>query len=868
MLLTRISPAANPSERHRIRILVVAGLVFTLAGGILLLFQLALWLIFEYPTIPLSDLFSDLMILGSGLTILYLVSIKRDNIAVWILLISLQAFALLQLTLDGNPLENLTGTFGLFLVIALGAVLLKNRQLLASYVVSAITYLAILQLWKSGIFPEPVPRNSSPPEMVFHFIAWVLTSGFVVVIIQSTTSSLKEQTRKLRQRVEIHQATEESLQESERQLSQIMDNLPGAVFRRKFPLDGSMDFLSKGVENLTGYPPDEFYGEGSRDWFSLVDVDDQKGIWAVIQKALSSGEGYQVEYRLTPKTGPLKWVWEQGQPIRTAEDVILEEGLIIDITQRKEAQREVKRHLSRLQALREIDRVISSSLELNEVLGVILREIQPLISFDTISIQLVHEQGTKIAACRGFDQPEKYLGMYIPFDPAFPNQDVIEQQQPIAAADIHKKYPGFVSDSDPESTHKIISWLGVPLISRGSPIGLIALDRHQMNPFTEQEISTATTFAGQAAIAVENARLFRKTNQQLKHLQSLHQIDQAIASSFDLRITLQMVLNQAIANLDVDAADVLLFDPELQTLSTAAIKGFANDDLNQATFQLGQGLPGKSALTQNSCLYSDEANKDLKKDPRINKEGFSSYGCQPLIAKGELEGVLEVYSHRPLPIDREWQSFFSALATQTAIAINNISRMENLHRDTNSLRISLDAILECCGKVMETHGLEPPGHTDAVYHATRMTAKAVALPEIDQQALLQGVLLHDLGLLFLDRELVLSSNPLAPEPDSPYRRHPIIATEVLSGVPALEKALDIPLYHHERWDGSGYPKGLSGIQIPPEARLFAVVDTWYILQHDYPNQLGLSPAQVEEYLENQAGHLFDPEMVAAFQKTL
>ena len=138
---------------------------------------------------------------------------------------------------------------------------------------------------------------------------------------------------------------------------------------------------------------------------------------------------------------------------------------------------------------------------------------------------------------------------------------------------------------------------------------------------------------------------------------------------------------------------------------------------------------------------------------------------------------------------------------------------------------------------------------------------------IEGEALLQvrrGALLHDIGKIAIPDCILLKPGELTSEEWVPMRQHPVYAYETLSSIPYLRPALDIPYCHHERWDGSGYPQGLTGEDIPLAARIFAVVDVWDALTSDRPYRNAWPEEKVEEYFHNQSGKKFDPKIVDTF----
>jgi len=130
----------------------------------------------------------------------------------------------------------------------------------------------------------------------------------------------------------------------------------------------------------------------------------------------------------------------------------------------------------------------------------------------------------------------------------------------------------------------------------------------------------------------------------------------------------------------------------------------------------------------------------------------------------------------------------------------------------------------------------------------------------------RGALLHDIGKMGIPDRVLLKPDRLTEDEKKIMRQHPVYAYELLSPIEYLEPALDIPYCHHERWDGSGYPRGLKGKQIPFAARIFAVVDVWDALRSDRPYRDAWPDARVREYLEKQTGKHFDPEIARTFLK--
>jgi response regulator RpfG family c-di-GMP phosphodiesterase len=130
----------------------------------------------------------------------------------------------------------------------------------------------------------------------------------------------------------------------------------------------------------------------------------------------------------------------------------------------------------------------------------------------------------------------------------------------------------------------------------------------------------------------------------------------------------------------------------------------------------------------------------------------------------------------------------------------------------------------------------------------------------------QGALLHDIGKLGIPDSILFKQDLLAVDEIEIMRRHPVLAYEMLQPIQFLGPALTIPYCHHEKWDGSGYPRGLKGEEIPLEARIFAIVDVWDSLSYDRPYRKAWSKEKIHAYLQEESGKYFDPKVVEAFIK--
>ena len=364
----------------------------------------------------------------------------------------------------------------------------------------------------------------------------------------------------------------------------------------------------------------------------------------------------------------------------------------------------------------------------------------------------------------------------------------------------------------------------------------------------------------------ERKRAEERIQRQLQRLAALRQVDMAITASLDLRVTLNVLLEQVTAQLGVHAADVLLLNPYTQTLEYAVGRGFRSSAIARSRLRLGEGHVGRTALKRQTVSIPNmrEAGEILERAQLLADEAFIAYYASPLIAKGQVQGLLEVFHRAPLAPDSDWLEFLEILAGQAAIAIDNSSLFDDLQRSNVELVRAYDATLEGWSRALELRDYETEGHSQRVTEMTLDMARAMDMSEAELAHVYRGALLHDIGKMGIPDSILLKPGPLTSEEWRIMRCHPVYAYEMLSPIAYLRPALDIPYCHHEKWDGTGYPRGLQGEQIPLAARIFAVADVWDALRSDRPYRPAWPEGRAWEYIREQAGKQFDPKVVKIF----
>jgi len=357
---------------------------------------------------------------------------------------------------------------------------------------------------------------------------------------------------------------------------------------------------------------------------------------------------------------------------------------------------------------------------------------------------------------------------------------------------------------------------------------------------------------------------------QLERMSALRAIDHAITSSVDLKLTLSILLTQLVKHLQIDAACILLWNTDTERLEYVAGLGFQTNSLSYTKLRLGEGYAGIAALEQRVIKkeYLSTRDTDFLRSPTFGQEGFVSYFGVPLIAKGQVKGILEIFNRSLINPEAEWLSFLEMLGGQAAIAVDNATLFNDLQRSNIEITSAYDATIEGWSRALDMRDHETEGHTQRVTEMTLQLAHRLEIPDKDITHIRRGATLHDIGKMGIPDHILLKPGPLTADEWKTMRQHPQYACALLSPIDYLRPAKNIPCYHHERWNGSGYPSGLKGKEIPLEARLFAIVDVYDALTSDRPYRSAWSKHVAFNYIQEQAGILFDPAIVNTFQNLI
>lgn len=580
--------------------------------------------------------------------------------------------------------------------------------------------------------------------------------------------------------------------------------------------------------------------------------DELRRKWEAHDQRAFQGELVHVEMVETSPQGETRDVLAVVGPIFDHDQVQGILGINIDITPLKLRERELQIMVNVANSLRAID----SRADIETTL---LAQVSDLFHLNAAA--LVHKalDQDEIIFDRGTGAWEYLTGQHLNAND--PCAQFLQSSEGIHSIDVEPSIPQALI---PLTGERVKSAVCIPLISDDRHKAGLWIGRREA--FTPNETHLLSGVTDIAANALQRIRYAGQKEIHLQRLSALRSIDLAISASLDIHLTLNILLNQVVSQLNVDAADVLLYSPESQTLQFGASRGFRFADLRSTQLRLGESHAGKVALERRIEFVQDLTKLDdlLVDGLKQAGEQFRSYVGVPLISKGEIQGVLEMFSLGLLYPDQDWFDFVDGVAAQAAIAVDNATLFDRTQRSITDLMVAYDATIEGWARVLEIREREPEGHTRRVTEWTLRLARKAGFSEDLLIQVRRGVFLHDIGKMAIPESILLKPDNLTDDEWQVMKRHPEYAYEMLSPILYLRPALDIPYCHHERWDGKGYPRGLKKDQIPMAARLFSVVDVWDALSNQRPNRDAWPEIKILSYIREQSGKMFDPEVVSLF----
>jgi len=419
-----------------------------------------------------------------------------------------------------------------------------------------------------------------------------------------------------------------------------------------------------------------------------------------------------------------------------------------------------------------------------------------------------------------------------------------------------------------ELTGGVSSILIVPMIVDNQVIGMIEVGAYR--PWNDDDIRILIALAEIAAYAIQRESLSEQKERQLQRLNTLREIDRMIVGNFDLSSTMHFLISQIAVQLKVDAVDILLTKENSSLISYEVGIGFHQPKSRETLITFNPG-PAEWVIVNNQPIFLPDI-KVSKWDSYFQSmagEKFTSYYAVPLNSKGRCVGVLEVFRRFMKNDDSEWEEFLGALAQQTAIAIENGQLVDKLTRANREMSFAYDRTIEGWARALDIRDHITGEHSQKVKEWTLMLAQAMGIRDPEELThIRRGATLHDIGKIGVPDQILNKPGPLTDEEWVIMRQHPNFARDMLYPIEFLRPAMEIPYSHHEKWDGTGYPQGLKGKEIPLSARIFAVIDVFNAITSERPYSKPWPIDKAVAYIREQGGKHFDPDVVNLFLKNV
>jgi PAS domain S-box-containing protein/putative nucleotidyltransferase with HDIG domain len=396
------------------------------------------------------------------------------------------------------------------------------------------------------------------------------------------------------------------------------------------------------------------------------------------------------------------------------------------------------------------------------------------------------------------------------------------------------------------------------------------VQRHKDGHLYPVEITTSMVIYGgrEMVLGIDRDISKRKEEEAARvkravELETLYQTSLEVNAQVELDELLQAILVRAITLVGANAGALYLMQEDDKSLEAVQLHNIRDIPI-RFKVDIGEGMIGTVAQTREVVIIEDYQTWPHRIE-RLEGVNFHRTMGVPMKLQNRVIGVLGIIDRQnPGEFTLDEIRLVSLFAEQAALAIENRQLYQGLQQSNLELSTAYEATIEGWSRALDLRDKETEGHTLRVTDLTLKMAKALGVSEDQMLHIRRGALLHDIGKMGVPDRILLKPDVLTDDEWEIMREHPVFAYEMLSKVEFLVPSLDIPYCHHEKWDGTGYPRQLKGEEIPLVARIFAVADVFDALTSDRPYRPAWSGGRALEYIRLQSGKHFDPAVVSLF----
>lgn len=404
--------------------------------------------------------------------------------------------------------------------------------------------------------------------------------------------------------------------------------------------------------------------------------------------------------------------------------------------------------------------------------------------------------------------------------------------------------------------------LGVPLKIEKGVVGVIeVLNKKEGEPFEKRDLSIMASLALRISTILEKARLFAKLDRSVKQFATLADVDALLNSTLDQKVIRKRAMEAITLLMDAEVGSLLLVDDEKRELYFEVALGEKGDKVKELRLKMGEGIAGWVAEHGEPLLI-----QDVTKDPRFYKSADKKTDfvtrnmiCVPVKVKNKTIGVLQAINRKGSVFTEDDLKLFQLFSNQVAIALDNARLYEEI-------RETFFATAGALAEAIEKRDPYTGGHTKRVVNYSLAAAKYLSLSPNEIEHLKFSAILHDIGKIGIEDRVLRKPGKLDDEELKIMNMHPALGADIMGHIKQLKDLIPGMMYHHERPDGSGYPDGLKGGDIPIIARIISVADTYDAMTTDRPYRKGLSDQTAIDEIKRYAGSQFDKDVAIAFIK--
>jgi HD-GYP domain-containing protein (c-di-GMP phosphodiesterase class II) len=402
--------------------------------------------------------------------------------------------------------------------------------------------------------------------------------------------------------------------------------------------------------------------------------------------------------------------------------------------------------------------------------------------------------------------------------------------------------------------------MAVPLMIKKKTAGVIEVGgKRGGGDFTGADLKTLSSLANHFSIIMERANLFTELDDRIKQLSTLNTVGNLLISTLDQTVIRHMAMEAVTRLMRAETGSLLLVDRKKKELYFEVALGEKGRKLKEIRLNIGEGIAGWVAKHGKPLIIQDVSADKRFQGSFDKKSKFVTRNmvCVPVKIKGNVIGVLQAINSTGGPFEPEDLNLFQLFSNQVAIALDNARLYEEIKE-------TFYATSEALAEAIEKRDPYTGGHTKRVLEYSLAIAREMKLPQSTVEILKLSAVLHDIGKIGIEDSILRKNAPLDPSEAAAMKTHPLVGAEILSHVPQLKDVVPGMLYHHERVDGDGYPKGLKHDRIPLIARIISVADTYDAMTTARPYRGEFTPEMAMKELKKHSGRQFDGKVVNAF----